>query len=542
MKKNTEEISYWQSFTDILSSLLLVVMLVTVLLILYLMHAPEEEWTGYGDYTATPVLTVTPEFGDGDFDEGDDGDGGGSWHTPTPEMWVSPTPTVTITPTPTPYNPAGGGYGYGYDEANKAAVYAMIVDNETDRVIPKDGIIFELFDVSDVRQTLNTYYPEKVWYHEFTTTEAGTFFLPEKVAIKQYYFRALNAPEGYDDAEDVYFTLDEAYDWPAPYVVRIPFEPSKNVINVQMTDADTEENVGYGTFRVVAAEDIITPDGTLRYAKGEVADTIVCDAEGKGQSIELYLGQYTVMQETIPDYYAGLASSDTVDVRKKDATFDTAVYLNYSCRKTAMILTARDELYPNRVLEGAEFAVYREGSELNVQTMTTDGLGQLILTDLEKDSVYHIRQISTLEDYNFPEEEYTFTVTERGHIDEQAVSSMDVNNYIVRVAFAAVDALMRSSFSDISMGLYDEAGSPVQLWTTSAMRQTLEGLAPGRYSLVVDGDMTQQKSVTVEDGAQLQVYEYALWSGTDTIIVVCAVAGLCLLIAIVVRVRKGKKN
>lgn len=544
MKNNHEEISYWQSFTDILSAILLVVMLVMVLLILYLMQAPEEQWTGYGDVTATPVMTPTPEFGDGDFDEGDDGGGGGWWHTPTPE--VSPTVTPTPTPTPTPFNPDGGGWGGGGDhgeEEGKAAVYAMIVDGETNRVIPKAGIVFELFDSGNVRQTLNTYYPERIWYVNFTTTELGNFYLPEKVLLKSYYLISDDAPEGYDNAEPVHFTLDDAYDWPAPYVVQIPFMPSKNVIHVSMTDADTEEGIGLGTFRVIAAEDIITPDGTLRYAKGELADTIICDENGEGQSIELYLGKYTVVQETIPEYYAGIARTDTVTVQKK-AAYDTSVYLSYKCRKSAMILTARDALYNNRVLEGAEFTVYREGGELDAKTYTTDKLGQIILTDLAKGTTYHLRQTASLEHYNFPLEEYNFIVEDNGWIQEKIVANMDVTNHILRLSISAVDALLRSHQSDISMGLYDEDNTPIKLWTTSGMPQTLEGLAPGRYYLVLNGDTQERKMISVKDTVELQSFAYSLWSLTDTGIVIVVIGAACGLVACLVtrRKKKGKKK
>ena len=332
-KRSHDEISFWQSTTDILSALLLVTMLVMLLLVLYLMHVPQEERDSYGAYTPTPRPTVTPHFGDGDFDEddvegdetdwnNDGGGGGGGLYTYTPVPSVTPSATVTPTPTPTPYNPSGGGGGHGgndpYGEFGKAAVYAMIVDSETGRVIPRPGIIFELFGDNHVRQTLNTYYPERVWYQEFETTELGTFYLPEKIPLESYYFRAQNAPEGYDNAENAFFHLDEPYDWPEPYVVRIPFDPSKNIIHVKMTDANTGLPVSGGTFRIIAAQDIITPDGTMRYARGEAADVVRCGEDGQGESIELYLGDYTVVQEGIPEYYAGLDESDTVTVRKKD--------------------------------------------------------------------------------------------------------------------------------------------------------------------------------------------------------------------------------
>lgn len=535
MKRQHDEINFWQSFTDILSAVLLVIMLVSVLLILYLMQAPEEQWTGYETMTATPVPTPTPEFGDGDFD-----DGGGGWESPTPEITMTPTPTIT--PTPTPFNPDGGGHGGSpYDEAGKAAVYAMIVDEETDRVIPKGGLIFELFDLRNVRQTLNTYYPERIWYYEFVTTEEGNFYLPEKVALQGYSLRTDDAPEGYDKAEPVYFTLEEAYDWPAPYVVKIPFAPSKNVIHISMVDGDTEEPVGDGTFQVIAAEDIITPDGTLRYAKGEVVDTILCDEEGQGQSIELYLGEYTVQQADIPEYYAGFTKTDTVTVRKK-AEYDTAVYLNYRCRKSSMVVTARDALYENLKLEGVEMFVYREGGELDAQTLVTDKLGQIILTDLEKNCTYHLKQISSRPHYNFPTEEFTFTVEENGWIGESVVAQMEVTNHILRLSVSAVDALLRSHQSDISIGLYDEKNQPVKLWTTSGMPETLEGLLPGRYYLVLDGDTRKRSTITVKDTAELQAFAYSIWSGTDTMVAAGAAAGLGLGIAGAVHLGKKRKK
>lgn len=560
MKKGShDEINFWQSTTDILSALLLVTMLVMLLLILYLMNAPQTEWDYVGTGTPTPRPTITPHFGDGDFDvdneEGDEedrewesggGGGGEEGYTPHPDLTptVTPSATVTPTPTPTPYNPSGGGGGSGgsdpYGEMSKAAVYAMIVDSETGRVIPKVGIVFELFASDHVRQTLNTYYPERIWYQEFETTELGTFYLPEKIPLKSYYFRAQNAPEGYDMPEHAAFDLDEPYDWPEPYVVRIPFAPSKNVINVRMTDRETGAGIPGGTFRVIAAQDIITPDGTMRYARGEVADIIRCDENGEGQSIELYLGEYTVVQETIPAYYAGLGTSDLVLVRKKDV-FDTAVYLSYACQKTQLTVRAADAAYPTLALSGLDFSVWRAGEEQFAEIYTTDMDGSFTLTDLEKSSAYLIRQHAALPDYRFSAEPYIVQVSDQGLIENVPAWQLDVLNHVVRVRISVKDTLLRSVRSDVSAGLYDENGDPVRLWTTSAMPETFTGLAPGRYSLVVGGNTKDQLTFLVEDVADVQEIEYALWTGADTGIGAAAVAAAGLVCVLVFR-RKGRKK
>lgn len=557
MKKSShDEINFWQSTTDILSALLLVTMLIMLLLVLYLMNAPQTEWDYIGRTTPTPMPTVTPHFGDGDFDvddeEGDEEDrdwsngGGGDQQTSHPDATPSITPsaTVTPTPTPTPYTPSGGGGGGGggdpYGEMNKAAVYAMIIDSETGRVIPKEGIIFELFDGKNTRQTLNTYYPERIWYQEFETTELGTFYLPEKIPLKSYYFRAQNAPEGYDMPEPAHFDLDEPYDWPEPYVVRIPFAPSKNVIHIRMRDAETGEGISGGTFRIIAAQDIITPDGTMRYARGEVADVIRCDENGEGQSIELYLGEYSVVQENIPAYYAALQSSDLVLVRKKDV-FDTAVYLDYPCQKTQLNVRAADAAYSTLSLADLDFTVWRAGEEQLAKTCTTDADGRFTLTDLEKSSTYFIQQQSALPDYRFKAEPYAVQISDQGLIEEMPVWQLDILNHVVRVRISIKDTLLGSVRSDVSAGLYDENGEPIRLWTTSAIPETFTGLTPGRYSLVVDGNTKNQLTFLVEDVADVQDIEYALWSGTDTGIGAAGVAAVCLLSVLVFR-RKSKKT
>ena len=129
-------------------------------------------------------------------------------------------------------------------------------------------------------QILNTYYPEKISYREYETTEEGVFYLLEKIYQGDYFFRELNEPEGYDAAGDTYFNLDKMYDWPDPFVVQIRVSPSKNVIRVQMSDLLSKDPVGGGTFQVRAAEDVATLDGTVRYIAGQLVDTITCDENG----------------------------------------------------------------------------------------------------------------------------------------------------------------------------------------------------------------------------------------------------------------------
>ena len=65
----------------------------------------------------------------------------------------------------------------------------------------------------------------------------------------------------------------------------------------------SETNLEGAEFEIYAAEDIYTPDGTLRIAKGDLADTIITGSDGTASSKELYLGTYQIIETKAPYGY-----------------------------------------------------------------------------------------------------------------------------------------------------------------------------------------------------------------------------------------------
>ena len=80
-------------------------------------------------------------------------------------------------------------------------------------------------------------------------------------------------------------------------------------------------------YEVRAAEDISTPDGTLRYSKGEVVDTITTSSDGFVKSKELYLGKYEVKEITAP--YGMVVSGETHTVELTYARSEYLCYRNF---------------------------------------------------------------------------------------------------------------------------------------------------------------------------------------------------------------------
>lgn len=521
-RRNHGEINYWQSNTDLLTGFVLVLLLIIMLLMLYIFQLPQEE---HIDDASGSEYYADDDYGDddddgwgagwGDWDD-DDGGGGGDDETETEESTYE-----------YPY-PASGG-----DDWAKAAVFATVIDGETGRAIRVPGITFELYEeqirgVGGAKRFLNTYYPEKIEYRTFATTDEGVFYLPEKIEEGHYYFTQITGLDGYDWAETVHFDVDQPYDWPDPFVVSIELYPSKNIIPVRLQDADTKEPITGGSFRVTAAEDVITADSTVRFYQNELADTIELDEEGYGESRELYLGTYLVAQDSIPQYYASVDGSVETEVEQYNGYTPAAI--TFSAEKTRISLSLTDELYTDIKLAGSEFVLSCEDHPELEQTGITGADGSLTFENLEKNRVYRLQQVSSEEGYRYDDTPLEIYVDREGRINGEARAVYELTNLIPRVQIAVNGMFFTGPASNVSVALYSADGELVQSWTNGGTPVTFEDLPAGDYYVVVDGKESKHYDFTFADDVAMQNAVIRVWTTEDIIVV--AMGGGVLLLAI----------
>lgn len=509
-QKKDEEVSYWQTVADALAALLLVILLVAMLLILYLIRIPNfdnidpypgDHYTGMEDELVSEGDvgdSETDDEGKKDKEHDADGNGGGrdggdgeSNHLED-ERYRYPVE--------------------GFDEdSGKAAVFVQVIDAETGSIIKKQGIRFELYSQQKSLQLLHTYYPVKVEYQEYETTKDGTFYLPEKIAVDTYFLRSLNTPDGYDPVNDMNMDIQRSYDWSEPYVEKVSFFPSKNIIRIQMNDADTNEPIKGAVYDVVAAEDITTADGTMRYAKGTVADQIKCDKNGYGESIELYLGKYLLRESTIPMYYAADEFPTEVEVEQRNGDILPDIH-EMLCEQTTITVSAIDELYANVTLSDVSFALTYDGESKQSQTYETDQFGKIVLNQLLKNTTYHLRQLTTTKGYRPVTEEYVIHVNEQGRIEfaeeEKVFQTVKYDllalNRTLRTAIGVQDLLLRNLVSDYNVAVFDENGNVVDAWDSTGLAHTIEGLSTGSYFIRINGQERGQKKIEIQDTKEVQ--------------------------------------
>lgn len=216
----------------------------------------------------------------------------------------------------------GHTYRYLANNANFESYIKIVkVDAETGKTIPYAGAGFQLYrpDGSLITQTFT--YPEVTTIDTFYTNDEGTLITPEKLEYGSgYSLVEVFAPYGYTlNSDPVYFdvTQDASSDEGGVTVIEVvkPNMAQKGVIKIsksgEVFSSVTESEGIYqpvfsvnglsgAVYEITAAEDIITPDGTTRYGKGEIVDTVTTDETGLAESKPLYLGKYEVKEINAP--------------------------------------------------------------------------------------------------------------------------------------------------------------------------------------------------------------------------------------------------
>lgn len=137
------------------------------------------------------------------------------------------------------------------------------------------------------------------------TDESGSVMLPEMLKTGQYRVVEVKAPQGYALNENpVEFEITKNGGWDDPMEITVYDDVVTGKIKITKVDAETGEILGNGfEFRILAAEEIVTADGTTRLRNGEEAEVITTNEEGIAESKDLYPGKYVIREVNAADGY-----------------------------------------------------------------------------------------------------------------------------------------------------------------------------------------------------------------------------------------------
>lgn len=317
------------------------------------------------------------------------------------------------------------------------------IDETTGKVIPAAGARFQVLDEdkNPVKMTVS-HYPSLAETDTFETDDNGMFVLPEKLEYGKYYLHEVEAPEGYLlGGEDIPFTVDQEYQWDDPLTIQYADAPAKGKIRITKTDAETDEVIPSGAeFTVTAAEDITTPDGTVRVTAGTVVDTVTTGQDGTAETSELFLGKYIAKETEAPEGYILNETEFEVELVYKDQ-YTEVVYGNVTVpdelAKGKIRITKTDSETGKIIPSGAEFTItatedivtpdgmvkVTEGTVVDTVTTGQNGVAETLELYLGK---YVVKETKAPEGYILNEAEFEVELVYEDQYTEIVYSSTTV--------------------------------------------------------------------------------------------------------------------
>ena len=378
----------------------------------------------------------------------------------------------------------GQTYRYLINNAKfESYVKVVKVDSESGNVIPYEGAGFEIYDSNGQKISMTFSYPTPTTIDVFYTNSEGYLITPEVLPYGEYSLVEVQAPVGYVlDSTPVSFTVsaDNAEEENALTVIKVRKENTaqKGKISVQKTgdifktvamasSAYTDENgemtvnpttytpvfasgnLSGAVFQVIASEDIVTLDGTIRANAGDVVAEITTDENGYAESDLLYLGNYEIKEVSAPFGYVQNTESQFVELTyagQEIAVLDTV--------NTSFVNDYQDvEISLSKVMENDElFGIYGKDCYTSVSfglfaaeditaadgtVIPADGLISEVSLDENMTAViaekipfgkYYVQEIATDEHYVLNGEKYLVTFEYMGQ--EVTTVSIDCGQFV----------------------------------------------------------------------------------------------------------------
>ena len=282
-------------------------------------------------------------------------------------------------------------------------------------------------------------YPKKYTTDIFKTDEDGSVHLPAPLKYGEYKLVEIKAPHGYvlKDTEipinvdgsstEIFMNFDNKTQKGQVYVEK----------SGEMLSGAKESETDYGTlyspvykekylsgvtYEITAREDIVTPEGTVWFHKGDVVDTFTT-GDGVTTSSLLQLGKYSIKETTTQTGYVLDENSYNFDIEYAGQMIDVVeikqAYVNER-QKLDLEITKTFEDEDKDAYKDVVFGVYSK-NDITVDDkviIPADGLVGTLTIDKDGKNVeqldlpvgeYYIKELETNVGFKLDEEEHDFT-------------------------------------------------------------------------------------------------------------------------------------
>lgn len=382
-------------------------------------------------------------------------------------------------------------------------------DAESGAAIPLAGFSFQILDKDKKLVEQETWYPAHERLSTFTTDETGTVTLPEPLGTGTYYLREIAAAAPYLKGEDRRFTVTAAdADTASPLVV-IPYEDNqaKGRAQLQKQDAVTKKALEGAVFEVIAQEDIVSPDGTVQAAQGEVMARITTDEQGIGQVNGLPLGsgsaRYAFVERTAPEGYVLDGTPHVFTVSYKDDATPVVTARVEALDQPVRVVLEKRALGSEETIAGTSFELWQSdeaekllesGEKIDqapekravVATAQTSDEGSIVWERLAP-GTYFFHETQATPGFVRDPTIRSFTVDRAGTVSGNGLT--DQNRIVLENDYTRIDVSKRDITNEeevpgATLSILTEEGDLVETWVSTTEPHRIERLPSGTYTLV----------------------------------------------------------
>ena len=346
-----------------------------------------------------------------------------------------------------------------YNDTIKAELTIYKTDSETGKRIPAAGVEFKIKDADGNYVTQEVTYPKKETTDVFKTDEDGSVHLPSPLKYGEYKLVEIKAPHGYvlKDTEipinvdgsstEIFMNFDNKTQKGQVYVEKTGemlsgAKESETDYGTLYTPEYKEQYLSGVTYDITAREDIVTPEGTVWFHKGDVVDTFTT-GDGITTSSLLQLGKYSIKETATQTGFVLDGNTYDFDIEYAGQMIDVVEikqsYVNER-QKLDLQITKTFEDEDKDAYKDVVFGVYSKNDiTLNDKVIIpADGLVGTLTIDEDGKNIeqldlptgeYYVKELETNVGFKLDEEKHDFTFDYDEDTTKPTVSvSMDLYN------------------------------------------------------------------------------------------------------------------
>lgn len=406
------------------------------------------------------------------------------------------------------------------------------VDSTTGKTIPLP-CSFQLLDEDGNLVTYIDHYADEV-IDTWTTLSTGKCTLPMKLDEGVYRLHEVQAPDGYVlGTQDVEFVVDEYNTWDSPITVTYADAPIRAEIQLLKTDGVTTLPVEGAEYCIKAEGNVVTGDGTVRFADGEIVGYVTTDKEGKASIEDLYLGNYAAYETKSPEGWALDTEEHHLNIVSQGQLVPIVIEaLDTVDMPTSLKLLKVDSTDSSKALEGATFHIWQvvegavvddidPGFSVAYETDVTTGADGTADISYLPHGKYMIEETDAPEGYfiDADSKPVAFKVDDQGFIGFDADGAqfsdtleLTFENTPTILDITKVDLTTGAELPGATLVVTDKDGNVIEEWVSTEEAHRIIGIELGDYTLTEtiapEGYMVANSiDFTVEETGEVQSVE-----------------------------------